>query len=80
MTVKKEKHFKISGFIKLNNFKWVLCILFLFIGLGKSFAQKYELFSSNKTKHVIVELKNDSVSYSFFMDGISVIDKSLLSG
>ncbi|WP_405603910.1 glycoside hydrolase family 97 catalytic domain-containing protein [Polaribacter sp. Asnod1-A03] len=63
---------------RTNVFKWIMCFVLLFLGLGSCFAQKYELFSPDKTKHVILELKNDAVSYSFFKDGIPVIQKSLL--
>ncbi|MDC0177910.1 glycoside hydrolase family 97 N-terminal domain-containing protein [Polaribacter sp.] len=52
--------------------------MLLFIGLGNSYAQKNELFSPDKTKHFIVELKNDSVSYSFFEKEVPVIKKSLI--
>jgi len=52
--------------------------LFFFIGLGNSFAQKHKLFSPDKTKNVTVELKKDVVSYSFFKNGIPVIENSLM--
>jgi alpha-glucosidase len=52
--------------------------MLLFIVLGNSFAQKHELFSPDKTKYVMVELKNNTASYSFFMKGIPVIQKSLM--
>ena len=52
--------------------------MFFFIGLGNSFAQKHKLFSPDKTKNVTVELKKDVVSYSFFKNGIPVIENSLM--
>ncbi|MDO6741150.1 glycoside hydrolase family 97 catalytic domain-containing protein [Polaribacter sp. 1_MG-2023] len=52
--------------------------MFFYLGLGNSFAQKHQLFSPDKTKYVRVELENDAVRYSFFKDGIPVIQKSLL--
>ena len=74
----KIKFFKSLAFSNSNVFKWILCIILLFIGLGNSFAQKHELFSPDKTKHVLVELKNSAASYSFFMNGFPVIQKSLM--
>ena len=64
MRVKKRKSFKILGINKSSGFNWKICLVFLYIGLGNSFAQKHELFSPDKTKHVVVELKNDSLSNS----------------
>lgn len=78
MKVIKKEYFKFFGFSKSTDFKWKICIVLLFIGFGNAFAQKYELFSPNKTKHVVVTLKNDAIFYSLFMNGIPVIQKSLL--
>ncbi|MDB4198960.1 glycoside hydrolase family 97 protein [Polaribacter sp.] len=74
----KIKYLKILDFNTSNVFKWKICLVFLYFGLGNSFAQKYKLFSPDITKYVIVELKNDSISYSFFEKEIPVIKKSLM--
>jgi alpha-glucosidase len=78
MRVKKEKYFKVMDFNKSYVFNFIIYVMLLYVGLGDSFAQIHELFSPDKTKQVVVELKNDSISYSYFRDGIPEIQKSLM--
>ncbi len=42
------------------------------------YAQKYNLFSPNKIGQIVVQLENDSISYSFKIKGIAMVQKSLL--